>query len=210
MKKRIVISILSLFSLLATYEIYAVTHAYKIFTKQFKPYASISVNEYGLNNEQLSILVKVQDPTFYNHSGIEWPSPLTTTTITQSLVKRLFFEKFTKGFKKIEQTLIARFIVNPNIDKNTQLIAFMSTAYLGNKNGVQIYGFKQGSRAWFNKDIHDLSNDEYLTLVAMLPAPNLNKPDTQKSIERINMIKNVLNGKCQYTHVSQIQLSHCL
>ncbi len=209
MKRTLLYLVLVAVGTLATYESYAVVTAQQSLGEKFAPYSSLTPDQAGLSKERLEILVKVQDPTFYAHSGIEWPSPLTTTTITQSLVKKLFFEKFTKGFKKIEQTLIARFVVNPNIDKNTQLIAFMDTAYFGNKDGKPVYGFEQGARAWFNKPLSALTDEEYLSLIAMLPAPNRITPNSTASEERVRRIKKVLNGECSYQHVAQIHLEHC-
>jgi monofunctional glycosyltransferase len=194
---------------LATYEAYAVVIAYKKLPHQFAPYASVTPRDLGLDERRQEILIKIQDPTFFEHAGIEWPSPLTTTTITQSLVKSLFFHKFTKGFEKIEQTLIARFVVNPNISKETQLVAFMSTAYFGEKDGKQLFGFDQGAHSWFNKSLSELNDDEYLSLLAMLPGPNMLKPNTVASKERVRRIKLVINGECIYENVSQIFLDQC-
>jgi len=208
-KTTIVYLSLSVFCALIFYEIYVIMLANSNLDKVFSPYINSSFNDVGLDESRMTLLIKVQDPTFYSHSGIEWPSPLTTTTITQSLVKRLFFRKYEKGFSKLKQTLIARFVVNSKIDKNIQLIAFVSTAYFGNKEGAQIYGFNNGARAWFGKELDQLNDDEYISLLAMLPAPNRNKPKTRYSRERINRLKMVLSQKCQYTHVSQIQLEHC-
>ncbi|WP_269621530.1 transglycosylase domain-containing protein [Zhongshania aquatica] len=191
------------------YEVYAVTIAYHSLSHAFVPYASVSPKDLGLDEKRQEILVKIQDPTFFEHSGIEWPSPLPTTTITQSLVKKLFFKKFTKGFKKIEQTLISRFVVNPNISKETQLVAFISTAYFGDKDGEQLFGISEGARSWFDKSLSELSDDEYLSLIAMLPGPNAFKPNTATSKERVSRIKKVLNGECIYGHVSQIFLDQC-
>lgn len=210
MIRKFTYSFILLFVVLAVYEAYAVTIAYHNLSRQFAPYASVSPIDLGLNKRRQDILVRIQDPTFYEHSGIEWPSPLTTTTITQSLVKKLFFRNFTKGFKKIEQTLIARFVVNPNISKDIQLVAFVSTAYFGEKDGKQLFGIEQGSRSWFNKSLPELSDEEYLSLIAMLPAPNEHKPNTAASTERVRSIKLVLNGKCSYEHVSEIYLDQCL
>lgn len=209
MIRKLIYSFILLFVALAAYEAYAVTIAYQNLSRQFASYATVSPIDLGLNERRLDILVRIQDPTFYEHSGIEWPIPLTTTTITQSLVKKLFFKKFTKGFKKIEQTLIARFVVNPNISKQTQLVAFISTAYFGEKNGKQFYGFSEGSKLWFNKSLPELTNDEYLSLIAMLPGPNALKPNTTASTERVRRIKLVLNGECTYKHVSKIHLDQC-
>lgn len=209
MVRKVLYSFILLFGALALYEAYVVTTAYQNLSRQFAPYASVSPKDLGLNEKRQNILVKIQDPTFFKHSGIEWPSPLTTTTITQSLVKKLFFKKFTKGFKKIEQTLIARFVVNPNISKETQLVAFISTAYFGKNDGKQLFGFDQGAHSWFNKSLSELNDDEYLSLLAMLPGPNMFKPNTVALRERVRRIKQVLSGGCVYNHVSQIFLDQC-
>ena len=209
MRRKLIYLLALICGALATYEAYAVVIAYKKIPHQFAPYASVTPRDLGLNERRQEILIKIQDPTFFEHAGIEWPSPLTTTTITQSLVKRLFFDKFTKGFKKIEQTLIARFVVNPNISKEVQLVAFMSTAYFGEKDGKQLFGFDQGAHSWFNKSLSELNDDEYLSLIAMLSGPNMLKPNTVASRERVRRIKLVLNGECIYDHVSQIFLDQC-
>ena len=209
MKRKLIYLIALLFGGLVIYEASAVIIAYQKLSHQFAPYTSISPKGLGLNEKRQEILVRIQDPTFFKHSGIEWPSPLTSTTITQSLVKKLFFKKFTKGFKKIEQTLIARFVVNPNISKETQLVAFMSTAYFGEKDGKQLFGISEGARSWFNKSLSELTDDEYLSLIAMLPGPNALKPNTAASKERVRRIKKVLSGECIYEHVSQIFLDQC-
>ncbi len=209
-KRKIIYTITLFFGTFIAYESYAVAVAYNNLFKKFLPYVATTPKKYGLNQERLEILVKIQDPTFYAHSGIEWPSPLTTTTITQSLVKKLFFKTFTKGFKKIEQTLIARFVVTPNISKETQLVAFMSTAYFGEYEGKSLFGFDQGAHFWFNKSLSELSDNEYLALIAMLPAPNIFKPNTAASRERLRRIKLVLDGKCIHEQVSQIYLEQCI
>jgi monofunctional glycosyltransferase len=209
MIRKLIYIFIVLLGTLAIYEVYAVSIAYQNLSHNFAPYASVSPTDLGLNEKRQDTLVIIQDPTFFKHSGIEWPSPLTTTTITQSLVKKLFFKKFTKGFKKIEQTLIARFVVNPNISKKIQLAAFMSTAYFGEKGGKQLFGFDQGAHFWFNKPLSELDDDEYLSLLAMLPGPNIFKPNTVASRERVRRIKQVLNGECVYRHVSQISLDQC-
>ena len=209
MRRKLIYLVAILCGALVAYEVYAVAIAYKNLSHQFAPYNSLTPRALGLNEKRQEILIKIQDPPFFEHTGIEWPSPLTTTTITQSLVKKLFFDKFTKGFKKIEQTLIARLVVNPNILKETQLVAFISTAYFGEKDGKQLFGISEGARSWFNKSLSELTDDEYLSLIAMLPGPNELKPNTAASKERVSRIKKVLNGECIYEHVSQILLDQC-
>jgi monofunctional glycosyltransferase len=190
------------------YEINAVHSARHSLSAKMEQYQG--KNPSGLTVMQLDMIVRVQDPSFCTHSGIEWPNPFTTTTITQSLVKRLFFAEFRPGWQKIEQTLIARLVVNPEISKERQLEAFVDTAYLGHRNGVEIIGFKAGAESWFNKPLVALNPDEFLTLLAMLPAPNRLIPGSSPSIERVARIRRLLAGQCSHQRISEIWLEQCL
>jgi monofunctional glycosyltransferase len=189
------------------YEINAVYSARRSLSAKMDQYQG--TNPSGLTVMQLETIVRVQDPSFRTHSGIEWPNPFTTTTITQSLVKRLFFAEFRPGWQKIEQTLIAGLVVNPEISKERQLEAFIDTAYFGNRNGVEITGFKAGAESWFNKPLAALNPDEFLTLLAMLPAPNKLIPGSSPSIERVARIRRLLAGQCSHQRISEIWLEQC-
>jgi len=54
----------------------------------------------------LEDLLAVEDPNFYQHSGVDLTTPgAGITTITQGLVKQLYFSEFRPGFAKLRQTL---------------------------------------------------------------------------------------------------------
>ena len=91
MTRKLIYLVATLCVALAAYEAYAVAVAYKNLSHEFEPYESKTLMDIGLSEERKGMLVKIQDSSFFEHTGIEWPSPLTTTTITQSLVKKLFF-----------------------------------------------------------------------------------------------------------------------
>jgi monofunctional glycosyltransferase len=191
---------------LLAFEGYALLDARRALNTRIAPFQT---GHTALSVAQFDAIVKVQDPTFRNHGGVEWPSPLTTTTITQSLVKRLFFNPFRPGIQKLEQTLIAWMIVDPNISKNTQLHAFAQTAYFGHKDGQAVIGFEAAAMAWFNAYLKELTNDQFLSLLAMLPAPNALAPGSAQSAERVVRIKRLLSGKCNHTRIADIQLEQC-
>lgn len=44
-------------------------------------------------------------------------------------------------------------------------------------DGRQLFGFDQGGLAWSNKSLPELSDDEFLSLLAMPPGPNSLKPN---------------------------------
>lgn len=122
----------------------------------------------------LDLLLAVQDPTFYRHHGVNLLArPGRLTTVTQALVKYLYFERFERGVvNKLRQTLIAVFALDALTTKERQLILFVNTAYLGSVNGWPVHGFDQAAQMYFSRDLVELSENEFLSLVAMLDAPS--------------------------------------
>ena len=98
---------------------------------------------------------------------------------------------------KIEQTLIAWLAVDPLISKDDQLTAFINTAYLGQVDGIVVTGFPTAAMVYFEKTFNELTNDEYLSLVAMLIAPdNFSvRYHIDKNRKRVELIKKVLSGE---------------
>lgn len=85
-----------------------------------------------LPKRRLDMLVKIEDPGFYSHRGVDFSTPgAGMTSITQSLVKRFYFNDFQPGFAKLEQSLIARFILDPAMSKDAQLKAYLNFSHYG-------------------------------------------------------------------------------
>jgi monofunctional glycosyltransferase len=200
---------IALGALLLAYESYAVIAARSALPAKIAAFTDGPPEASGLSKAQLDMIVKVQDPGFERHAGIEWPSPLTTTTITQSLVKRLFFENFRPGFQKLEQTLIASLVVDPGVSKSVQLRAFVELAYFGHRQGQSVIGFQAAAMAWFQQPLDTLSDDQFLALLAMLPAPKVYAPGAPESAERVARIKRLLDGQCKHTRIADIMLAQC-
>jgi len=178
----------------------------EIFTKALEE-QNIEIQLSELSKQRLAALLAVQDPKFFDHKGFDFQTPgAGVTTITQAMTKYLYFSSFTAGFDKIEQTLIAALAVTPQVSKNDQLTVFLNTAYLGHIKKQEIRGFAEAARAYYGKPFKELSEDEYLSLVAMLIAPktfNLNEhPDKNK--ERVSRIKKLLSGEYQPTDNSDL------
>ena len=147
---------------------------------------------------QIGWLLRIQDPNYFDHDGIDLSTPgAGLTTVTQSIVKKLYFNQFSPGVRKYKQSLIARFVVNERLDKNEQLRIFVNSVYMGVLEGEEIYGLAQSSRAYFGKELNQLNDDEYLSLVAMLIGPNpfrvLSEPENNR--DRVSRIKAVLSGE---------------
>lgn len=165
-----------------------------------------------LSRQQLDILLAIEDPGFYDHSGVDFSSPgQGLTTITQGLVKFLYFDRFTPGFAKLEQILIARFVLNHHMSKEQQLAVFINQAYLGQINGVEIRGFAEGANIHFGLPFQLLSKDQYIGLVGMLIGPNELRPDKYKEAleQRVARIKAMLAGKCKAEGVLDAWYENC-
>jgi membrane carboxypeptidase/penicillin-binding protein len=148
----------------------------------------------SLSSKQLDILLKVEDPRFYEHQGVDLSTPgAGMTTITQGLVKHLYFDNFKSGIAKLKQILIARYVLDPLMEKDMQLRRFINTVYLG----ANSKGFEQAANNYFNKNFEQLTEDQYIAIVAMIIAPmtfSMEKyPDRNK--QRVERIKQVVNGE---------------
>lgn len=159
---------------------------------------NITLEVKDLSPWQLNALLAIEDPNFYGHNGIDLKTPgAGITTITQGLVKKYYFKSFKAGIAKVKQTFVARFALNPLVSKDDQLKLFINNVYLGNVRGQLVIGFDNAARIYYNKPVNKLSEDEYLSIVAMIVAPKtfniLNKPEANK--ERTRRIKKVVSGE---------------
>jgi len=147
-----------------------------------------------LSDRRRLILLTVEDPDFYNHRGVDLKTPgAGITTITQALVKKLYFREFKPGIRKIKQTLIARFALNPLVSKEDQLLMFMNVFdFCDNKRG-----FSEAAEHYYGKPFSALSEDEYISLVAMFAGCGTYNPihNPEANAERVRRIKRVLSGE---------------
>jgi membrane peptidoglycan carboxypeptidase len=133
------------------------------------------------------------------------------TTITQALVKRFYFEHFRKGFPKIEQSLIARFVLDPAMSKNAQLQAYLNFTSFGTNDGRKVIGFADAARTYYGREFARLSDHEFISLVAMLMAPNALEPARHKAAndDRVRRIEAMLAGKCEPTGLRDVTYVNC-
>ena len=155
---------------------------------------SIDMTQEDLSLEQKDILIKIEDPGFYSHNGVDFATPgAGWTTITQGLAKKLYFENFEQGLMKIKQTLCAWLALDPLADKDTQLTLYINLMYFG--NGVQ--GLHDAAQYYYGKAVSDLTRDEYISLIACLISPEeLNAVDhPAENAQRSARIRKVLSGE---------------
>jgi membrane carboxypeptidase/penicillin-binding protein len=146
---------------------------------------------------QLNILLKIEDPMFRTHRGVDLATPgAGMTTITQGLAKLLFFpEGFQQGIAKIRQTLIAEYALDDLVSKNEQLELYFNMTYFGTVAGNPTHGFAAAAEVYFQKPFHELTDDEFIALIGMTISPNTLQPGSVGSVTRVARIKNFLAGE---------------
>jgi membrane peptidoglycan carboxypeptidase len=191
---------------LLSYSAYVVFDAKQRTTRDVLPMLA-TLQAPTLSERQQAILLSVEDPNFLHHHGVDFSTPgAGYTTITQGLVKRLYFDDFKPGWRKFPQTLIAYFVLDPQISKQDQLRLLISKAYMGRGPAGQVYGFDAAALAYFGKPFGQLSELEYIGLVGMLIAPNNYSPqrNPQAYAERVSRIQALIEQRYQPKYVSDL------
>ncbi len=160
-----------------------------------------------LSPARKAMLLAIEDPTFLHHRGVDLATPgAGMTTITQGLVKRLYFpDGFRPGIAKIRQTLIAQYALDALSSKEQQLLLFLNMSYLGDNNSKAIDGFANAAHHYFGKEFAALSDDEFLALLAMLISPNTLRPGTAAHAERMQRLHAYLAGDIQAASLLDVE-----
>jgi len=165
----------------------------------------------GLGAGQLDQLLLVEDPAFRSHNGVDFETAgAGMTTITQSLAKRVAFERFRPGLRKIRLIGYANGLER-SLSKAQILALFLDTAEMGRGPRGWMTGFYKASHAVYGRPPAALERQEFLTLVAVMIAPskyNLRRPDKPLR-ERVERIENLVLKRCQPSGVRDVWLEGC-
>lgn len=111
------------------------------------------------------------------------------STITQQLMKNLFFTKQKKISRKLKEALFA-FVTEMRYSKEDILEAYLNEVYLGQWSTHEIHGVGEGARYYFNRPATELSLAQSALMAAMVQAPNSldprRKPDN--ALKRRNLV----------------------
>ncbi|MEZ5985805.1 MAG: biosynthetic peptidoglycan transglycosylase [Hyphomonas sp.] len=166
----------------------------------------------ALGQEKLRILILVEDPAFEGHRGIDLHSPgAGMTTLTQSLAKRLGFKAFRPGIRKIRQTGYAMGLES-RLSKEEILTLWLDTVPMGHgPDGKWVTGFFTASDAYFGKPPAELTEAEFIELVAVPIAPGVLNPirrgDDYEA--RVSRIARLVAGQCEPASFRDVWLEGC-
>jgi N-acetylmuramoyl-L-alanine amidase len=144
------------------------------------------------------VLLFGEDRTFYRHHGfsrssirIAWAynkkygKKTGNSTITQQLARILYLST-AKSWRRKAEELVAALFLERRYSKHQILDLYMKNIYCG----LPERGVYAAARGYFHKELADLSLQEMLTLVAILPNPDKNSPrifpqDARKACEKM-------------------------
>jgi membrane peptidoglycan carboxypeptidase len=213
MTRTIVAALLAALAVLVAYEAFAVVRARAHTAAALAGVAQRPVKLKDVPPRRIDALLAVDDPSFWRHHGVDFTTPgQGQTTVTQSLVKHMYFRRFRPGFAKIEQDLIARFVLDPAMSKPDQLEVFINYTPMGEARGRPVYGFGQAARAYYGRDLADLTDRQFISLVAMLDAPYQLDPlrHPAANAERTDRIERLLAGQCKPRGWSDVDYPDCV
>ncbi|OIO29053.1 hypothetical protein COX93_01485 [Candidatus Nomurabacteria bacterium CG_4_10_14_0_2_um_filter_30_12] len=164
---------------------------------------NIPFEEMGTNIKNTTMAI--EDSEFYNHGGIRVTSIVRAvlsnlfnvgiggggSTITQQLVKNTLLTQKVSYIRKIKEWFLA-IKIDQSMPKEKILEAYLNE----NPYGGNIYGIKEASKTYFNKEPQDLTLVEAAYLAAIPQSPtflspygkNKDKLDTRKNLVLFRML----------------------
>ncbi|MEO5641564.1 MAG: transglycosylase domain-containing protein [Sphingomicrobium sp.] len=148
-------------------------------------------------------VISAEDKTFFSHGGIDYPGLIGAvgdfavkkatggararggSTITQQVAKHLLGDDEYSVKRKVREAILA-FRLESTLSKPQILEIYLNSIFLGRN----AYGVQAASRAYFDKDVADLTLPEAAYLAVLPKAPSNYDPDraTAKALIRRNYV----------------------
>jgi penicillin-binding protein 1B len=130
-------------------------------------------------------VLSAEDKRFFEHPGFDFVRVLGAakanlrregiaqgaSTLTMQLSRSFFFSTERTWRRKLAETIVA-IELEHRFNKQQIFEFYANEIYLGNRGSFAIHGFAEGSLAYFNKDIRDISLPQAAFLAGIIRAPN--------------------------------------
>ncbi|HEV7620194.1 MAG TPA: transglycosylase domain-containing protein [Flavisolibacter sp.] len=205
-------------SILQSSEIYATDGT--LMGKYYREHGNRSnVNYRDISKHVINALVATEDFRFYDHSGIDYKRTLKAmltlgkdgggSTITQQLAKNLLDQgsknRATRIVEKIKEYIVA-IRLERNFTKEEILALYLNAVPFGDN----VYGIRNASRTFFQKEPDRLNPNEAALLVGMLKGNYLYNPRVHptEAKARRNVVLNLMakNGYISEAEAEQYKL----
>lgn len=155
---------------------------------------------YGEYPQQLvHAYISAEDRTFFSHGGVDYPGiiaaiitnltrsgrPVGASTITQQVAKNLLLTNELSYTRKVKEALLA-YRIEDALTKEQILELYLNQIFLGRN----AYGVQAASRAYFDKDVDQLTLPEMAYLAILPKAPSNYDPDrhADRALARRNWV----------------------
>lgn len=173
-----------------------------------------------LSRYAIDALIATEDERFYSHSGIDFKSTLRAlvtlgsegggSTITQQLAKALLAQgsrnKAWRVIEKLKEWIIA-VKLEKNFTKEEIITLYLNAVPFGNN----IYGIRNASRTFFQKEPDRLNIEEAALLIGMLKGNSIYNPvrNPKAALDRRNVVigQMEVNNKITAEQAAQLKAS---
>ena len=148
-------------------------------------------------------MLAIEDRRFFQHSGVNYYRLLEAaavdvregrhgqggSTLTMQLSRGFFLSPQKTVKRKLTEMLIA-IELEHKFSKQRIFEMYANQVYMGQRGSFTINGFAEASRAYFNKDIKNLTLPEAALLAGMIQRPNYLSPykNPKRALERRNLV----------------------
>jgi len=130
-------------------------------------------------------VLSAEDKRFFDHPGLDpirvvgaaWRDLRSgsmaqgASTITMQVARSFFFSTKREWKRKIKEIGMALVLEN-RFTKEQLFELYANEVYLGNRGSFAVHGFGEAARAYFDKDLRELSLEQYAFLAGIIRAPN--------------------------------------
>jgi penicillin-binding protein 1B len=171
------------------------------FAGRLRTQNAVSLSEMPVSMRMAAIAI--EDVRFLEHHGVSLRSTARAlfrdlmarkfveggSTITQQLMKNLFFSNDKALSRKIKEAIFA-LITEARHSKEAILEAYLNEVYMGQWGPHEIHGISEGAQYYFNRPVSRLSLAQSAMLAAIVQAPNAHDPrrHPEKSLQRRNLV----------------------
>ena len=158
----------------------------------------------------LNAVISVEDHRFYKHNGIDIIAIGRAlindikamsfveggSTITQQIAKNEYFTQEKKITRKIAEVFMA-FEIEKNYNKDEILEMYINTLYFGNG----YYNIKDAAKGYFEKDLDELTDGEWIMLAGIPNAPSVYAPNVNPDLAKQRQ-KQVIEKMIKYEYLT--------
>jgi len=151
----------------------------------------------------IDAVLAAEDHRFFSHGGVDLRALVRAawtnlragrvreggSTITQQLVKVRLLSPRRTLVRKLREAWLAA-LVEWRYSKEQILEAYLNEIYLGQRGPIAIRGVGAASRAYFGKEVHQLTTPEAALIAAIIRGPNIYSPavDPDRAREHRNTV----------------------